>query len=217
MDKYGSEQVQIWRRSFETPPPLAPKSSVNKIEGSIAEYLSTTRPFLSRVQEGLQAQHSGPAGILEELEYLHSAGLFEDLGPAEFEEYQQAVVALFLGQSLSSPQEALLDREGEFSEVRGESLKDTLARVKKWLRVEYLLWEDFHSVLVVAHGNSLRALVKMLEKMSNDQILKYNIPTGSPILYELHGLEVLEKQYAEDEAVMKERARQVAEQSAKSK
>jgi 2,3-bisphosphoglycerate-dependent phosphoglycerate mutase len=39
--------------------------------------------------------------------------------------------------------------------------------------------------LLVAHGNSLRALVKMLEMMSESEIVEFNIPTGIPILYEL--------------------------------
>jgi len=40
-------------------------------------------------------------------------------------------------------------------------------------------------VLVVAHGNSLRALVKMLDAMSERDIVEFNIPTGIPMLYEL--------------------------------
>lgn len=67
-----------------------------------------------------------------------------------------------------------------------ESLKDTLARVLP-------LWESRivpelragKTVLVVAHGNSLRALVKMLDMMSESDIVEFNIPTGIPILYEL--------------------------------
>jgi 2,3-bisphosphoglycerate-dependent phosphoglycerate mutase len=41
------------------------------------------------------------------------------------------------------------------------------------------------NVLIVAHGNSLRALVKMLDMMSESEIVEFNIPTGIPILYEL--------------------------------
>jgi 2,3-bisphosphoglycerate-dependent phosphoglycerate mutase len=40
-------------------------------------------------------------------------------------------------------------------------------------------------VLIVAHGNSLRALVKMLDRMPESDILEFNIPTGIPMLYEL--------------------------------
>jgi len=67
-----------------------------------------------------------------------------------------------------------------------ESLKDTLARVLPF-------WESRivpelragKNVLLVAHGNSLRALVKMLDMMSESEIVEFNIPTGIPILYEL--------------------------------
>jgi 2,3-bisphosphoglycerate-dependent phosphoglycerate mutase len=67
-----------------------------------------------------------------------------------------------------------------------ESLKDTLSRVLPY-------WESRivpelranRNVLVVAHGNSLRALVKMLDMMSESDIVEFNIPTGIPILYEL--------------------------------
>jgi 2,3-bisphosphoglycerate-dependent phosphoglycerate mutase len=67
-----------------------------------------------------------------------------------------------------------------------ESLKDTLARVLP-------IWESRivpelragKNVLIVAHGNSLRALVKMLDMMSESDIVEFNIPTGIPMLYEL--------------------------------
>ena len=67
-----------------------------------------------------------------------------------------------------------------------ESLKDTLGRVMP-------LWRDRiapelaagRNVLIVAHGNSLRALVKMLDGMSDAEIVEFNIPTGVPIVYEL--------------------------------
>jgi 2,3-bisphosphoglycerate-dependent phosphoglycerate mutase len=67
-----------------------------------------------------------------------------------------------------------------------ESLKDTLARVLPF-------WESRivpelranKTVMVVAHGNSLRALVKMLDMVSESDIVEFNIPTGIPMLYEL--------------------------------
>ena len=45
--------------------------------------------------------------------------------------------------------------------------------------------ESGKNVLIVAHGNSLRALVKYLEKISDDDIINLNIPTGVPLVYEL--------------------------------
>lgn len=67
-----------------------------------------------------------------------------------------------------------------------ESLKDTLARVLPYwhARIAPEL-RSGRDVLVVAHGNSLRALVKMLDKVSDGEIVELNIPTGVPLLYEL--------------------------------
>ncbi len=67
-----------------------------------------------------------------------------------------------------------------------ESLKDTLARVT-------IVWETQvapqlaagRNVLIAAHGNSLRALVKMLDGMSEREVVDFNIPTATPIVYEL--------------------------------
>lgn len=67
-----------------------------------------------------------------------------------------------------------------------ESLADTLARVKPFWESRIASELDAgRNVLVVAHGNSLRALVKMLDCISEANIVEFNIPTGIPILYEL--------------------------------
>ena len=67
-----------------------------------------------------------------------------------------------------------------------ESLKGTLARVLPfWERRIVPELRDNKTVLLVAHGNSLRALVKMLDGMSESEIVEFNIPTGVPMLYEL--------------------------------
>jgi 2,3-bisphosphoglycerate-dependent phosphoglycerate mutase len=68
----------------------------------------------------------------------------------------------------------------------GESLKDTAERVLPYYErtiKPYLLKGD--TILVAAHGNSLRALVMELEQLSREQVLELNIPTGAPLLYEL--------------------------------
>jgi len=67
-----------------------------------------------------------------------------------------------------------------------ECLKDTVARVLPF-------WNESISpairagrrVLIAAHGNSLRALIKHLDNVSDDEIVKLNIPTGQPLVYEL--------------------------------
>jgi 2,3-bisphosphoglycerate-dependent phosphoglycerate mutase len=67
-----------------------------------------------------------------------------------------------------------------------ESLKDTLARVLPFWETRMVPeLRANKNVLVVAHGNSLRALVKMLDLMSESDIVEFNIPTGIPMLYEL--------------------------------
>jgi len=69
-----------------------------------------------------------------------------------------------------------------------ESLKDTLERVLPFwhARIAPEL-RSGRNVLVVAHGNSLRAMVKMLDGVADNDITELNIPTGVPLLYELDG------------------------------
>jgi 2,3-bisphosphoglycerate-dependent phosphoglycerate mutase len=68
-----------------------------------------------------------------------------------------------------------------------ESLKDTYARVSRvWdEEISPLLREEHPRLLIVAHGNSLRALVKHLDKLSDKEIIDVNIPTGVPLVYTL--------------------------------
>jgi len=68
----------------------------------------------------------------------------------------------------------------------GESLKDTAERVLPYYdsRIRpYVLQGE--TILIAAHGNSLRALVMQLEQLTREQVLELNIPTGAPLLYEL--------------------------------
>ncbi|MCU0731335.1 MAG: 2,3-bisphosphoglycerate-dependent phosphoglycerate mutase [Hyphomonas sp.] len=68
----------------------------------------------------------------------------------------------------------------------GESLKDTLARVKP--HYEKAIWPEIikgKNVIVAAHGNSLRALIMVLEGLSGEEILKRELQTGAPIVYRL--------------------------------
>lgn len=68
----------------------------------------------------------------------------------------------------------------------GESLKDTAARALPYFNAKILpLVQQGRTILVVAHGNSLRAIVMDLDRMTKDAVLKLNIATGAPIIYEL--------------------------------
>jgi 2,3-bisphosphoglycerate-dependent phosphoglycerate mutase len=72
------------------------------------------------------------------------------------------------------------------------------------------------NLLVVAHGNSLRALVKMLDGMSDTDIVEFNIPTGVPIHYELDAnLQPISRRFLGDPAAIKAAAEAVARQTEK--
>jgi 2,3-bisphosphoglycerate-dependent phosphoglycerate mutase len=67
-----------------------------------------------------------------------------------------------------------------------ECLKDTVARfIPYWLQAIVPAIQSGKSVIIAAHGNSLRALVKYLDDVSDQEIVALNIPTGVPLVYEL--------------------------------
>ncbi|GHS98133.1 2,3-bisphosphoglycerate-dependent phosphoglycerate mutase [Synergistales bacterium] len=136
--KYGDEQVKIWRRSYDTPPPLLEKSDERHPSKDIR---------------------------------------YADLTPSELPD--------------------------------GECLKDTVARVVPyWEKTIVPEIKAGKKVIVAAHGNSLRALVKYLDNISEKDILELNIPTGVPLLYELgDDMKPLSHQYLGDaEAIAKAQA-----------
>jgi 2,3-bisphosphoglycerate-dependent phosphoglycerate mutase len=128
--KYGEAEVKIWRRSYDTPPPL--------------------------------------------------------LSDAEFDKQK---------------------RELRFRTVdpkvlpRGETLKSTLSRLLPLWNSEIVpLMQKGQNILIVAHGNSLRAIVQHLENLSEEKIMELNIPTGTPLVYDLDkNLKVSGKRYLGDQ------------------
>jgi 2,3-bisphosphoglycerate-dependent phosphoglycerate mutase len=97
-----------------------------------------------------------------------------------------------------------------------ESLKDTIARfLPYWHRQIVPDIEEGKRVLIAAHGNSLRALVKHLDNVSEADIVELNIPTGIPLVYELdEKLKPLRSYYLGDPEAAKARAEAVARQAA---
>ena len=95
-----------------------------------------------------------------------------------------------------------------------ECLKDTVARfLPYWREVIAPAVRAGRKVLIVAHGNSLRALVKYLDGVSDAAIVDLNIPTGIPLVYELDSrLQPLRHYYLGDPAEAEARARAVANQ-----
>jgi 2,3-bisphosphoglycerate-dependent phosphoglycerate mutase len=114
-EKHGDEQVLIWRRSYDVPPPILERS--------------------------------------------------DDRHPSHDPRYAE----------LSADQQ-----------TGGESLKDTVERVLPfWNERIAPMIKSGKKIVIAAHGNSLRALVKYLDNISEEEILKLNIPTGTPLVYEL--------------------------------
>jgi 2,3-bisphosphoglycerate-dependent phosphoglycerate mutase len=100
-----------------------------------------------------------------------------------------------------------------------ESLADTVARfLPAWHGAIAPQVAAGRKVLVVAHGNSLRALVKYLDGVSDDAIVELNIPTGIPLVYELDShLKPIQHYYLGDEQAVKRAAEAVAQQGRKTK
>ena len=139
--EYGDEQVHIWRRSYDIPPPTLP------------------------LDDERHPSHDARYAGIENL-------------PAS------------------------------------ESLATTLERVMP-------CWNDIiapdlaagKNVLIAAHGNSLRALVKMLDNVSDDEITGFNIPTGVPLAYELDDdLQPLSREFLGDAEAIAKAAAAVAAQ-----
>ena len=95
-----------------------------------------------------------------------------------------------------------------------ECLKDTVARTWPYFENEILpQMKAGKRVLIVAHGNSLRSLVMQFDKLSEDEIVELNIPTGIPLAYKFdQNMNVLEKRYIGDPAVIEAKVDQVANQ-----
>ena len=97
---------------------------------------------------------------------------------------------------------------------RTECLKDTVARfLPYWHETITPAILAGKRVLIAAHGNSLRALVKQLDKISDDEIVNLNIPTGIPLMYELDDhLQPIRHEYLGDPEQVRKAIEAVAHQ-----
>ncbi len=145
-EKYGEAQVEIWRRSYDVPPPILEESDERN-------------PRLQAQYRDVQAQQL----------------------------------------------------------PLSESLKDTIDRVIPYFTNEIMpKMKEGKRVLIAAHGNSLRALIMFLEKLTPQQISKVNLPTGVPLVYELNNtLEVTNKYYLGDQEAINAKIQAVAAQGKK--
>ena len=95
-----------------------------------------------------------------------------------------------------------------------ECLKDTVNTfLPFWEKSIKPNLEEDKKLLIVAHGNSLRAIVKHLDNVSDERILDLNIPTGAPLVYELdEKLSPIRNYYLGDQNEIKKRAADVMAQ-----
>lgn len=100
-----------------------------------------------------------------------------------------------------------------------EALKHTVDRfIPYWSKEIVPSIKAGKNVLICAHGNSLRALVKHLDQVSNEEIVELNIPTGIPLVYELdENLKAVKHYYLGDPETAKKAADAVANQAASGK
>lgn len=160
---------------------------------------------------------------LNERHYGALQGLNKSETAAEFGEEQvrvwrrsYAVTPPFL--SAADPRNPALDRRYAGLPAAdlplGESLKNTVDRfLPYWETVIVPDLKQGQRLLIVAHGNSLRALVMHLDQLSEDQVLELNIPTGIPLVYELDGqLQPLRHSYLGDPDEVARALRSVASQ-----
>ncbi|MHA1610778.1 MAG: 2,3-diphosphoglycerate-dependent phosphoglycerate mutase [Promethearchaeota archaeon] len=96
-----------------------------------------------------------------------------------------------------------------------ECLKDVVARVLPyWNETIAPMIKENKKILIVAHGNSLRAIVKYLDNISEEKIPHLNIPTGYPLVYELdENLKPIKHYYLGDQEAVKKAANKVANQA----
>ncbi len=98
-----------------------------------------------------------------------------------------------------------------------ESLKDTIARLMPYYKDVILKsFERYDTVMVVAHGNSLRGIVKELRGMTNEEIIKFNIPTAVPYVFTFDDkMNLIEDKMIGDPGVIAAKMQSVANQAKK--
>mgnify|MGYP001485785805 CR=1 FL=1 len=101
-----------------------------------------------------------------------------------------------------------------FNLPRGESLKDVILRLNPfWKKYFKAIKQAKGNHLIVAHSNSLRAIIKILDNLSKDEIISVNIPTGVPLVYNFdNNFNIISKQYLIDESDLQKKLELVKNQ-----
>ena len=163
--------------------PLSPKGESEarlageKLRGRKIDklYTSVLRRAIDTADLALAA--AGISGLPTEREAALNERMYGDL---------QGMNKAEASERFGADQVKLWRRSYDVRPPAGESLADTAARVLPYW--EGRIFPDLHAgknVLIVAHGNSLRALVMHLDGLTREQVLALEIPTGAPLLYEI--------------------------------
>lgn len=163
--------------------PLSPKGEEEaKIAGEKLKGMTFDHAFTSALQRAqktysIAAQAAGFNNLVCEKDEALNERMYGDLQGLNKDECRE---------KFGIDQVHIWRRSYDIPPPGGESLKNTAERVLPYYykRIEPMLREG-KNILIVAHGNSLRALIMKLENMSGEEIVKVEIPTGAPILYEL--------------------------------
>lgn len=125
--------------------------------------------------------------------------------------------ALALNDARSPRRDARYDALSDSEIPLTEALCDTIARLMPYWKETILpSFERYDCVMVVAHGNSLRGIVKELRGMSNEEIISFNIPTAVPYIFEFNDAMELQKQeFLGDQEEIRKKMESVANQAAK--
>ena len=172
----GWEDVQLSEQGRNEAITSGKKLKENKIEIDVA--------YTSLLTRALNERHYG------KLQGLNKDDARKEFGEEQVHQWRRSYDVLPPAQTEEQRQSYLNDRRYRHLDHRmmpySESLKTTLERVIPiWTDhiSQHLL--DGDTVLVAAHGNSIRALIKYLENVSDEDIIGYEIKTGAPLIYEL--------------------------------
>ncbi len=155
------------------------------------------------------------------LQGLNKTETLEKFGEVQFKTWRRSFDVPPPALELSDPRRANSDpRYAQLTETQipqTESLKEVIARmVPYWQEVIAPMVKSGKRVLIAAHGNSIRALVKYFDNISESEITELNIPTGIPLVYELdENLMPIKHYYLGDAAAIEAAISAVAKQGQK--
>jgi len=151
-------------------------------------------------------------GALQSLDKIETAEKYGEKQVHEWRRGYKTKPPLVEKDSLFDPKQDQAYKDIDIDLPLGESLEDVVSRVEPILN-EIVHLSENKSVLVVAHGNSIRAMLKIIEKISDKSIVEVNIPTGIPLAFNINNDKITNIGYLGDQEVIDELKKEVEQQS----